>query len=594
MFKSIKSKLIGITLVIFAIFTFIILDIEKFEYDNFKKTQEKTYKTNIENSAKILESTISQLENNVRFLALSSASFYFYNKNKPEILDFITKDNFMNGKLHAIGGGIWFEPYIINKNSKRFCSYASWNGDSVVNDKNCASESYNYLQKHWYTEVKNSYTIENRKTVTWIKPYFDEIGTKNLMITVCAPIYDKNYKFIGMVSEDWLVDSVDNVIETLQPTPNSIVVFADKKNNFIIAVSGVTKDVQGFYVGKSLETLPWYNKNLSEIETIEYDSVKYVVYTKDFANGMQLIVRIPEEELYFIHKKTIYLEVFLPFVSALILSFMIYLILIKNINKPIQILMNATKEIGNGNFDKKISINKPKEFAKLAETFNTMTTDIENHLNNIRNLTNEKMQMLSDLNIAKEIQTSSLPNVFPPFPDRVEIDLYASMKTAKEVGGDFYDFYFIDATHVVFTIADVSGKGVPAALFMMRAKSALKSTALSNHVIETVMEKVNSEIGANNDKNFFVTIGFGVIDITTGEIVYINAGHNPPILKTKDEVKYLTVPSNIVVGIFDDIRFEAIKFNLNPLETLFLYTDGVTEAIGSDGDFYGEDYLREG
>ena len=325
----------------------------------------------------------------------------------------------------------------------------------------------------------------------------------------------------------------------------------------------------------------------------EYTKKNYMLYTKNFTNGMQLIVKVPEDELYYIQKRNLIFEILLPFLAAIILSILIYLVLTKNINKPIDILIDATNEIGSGNFEKQISITKPKEFALLAETFNTMTKDINEYLTNIKNLTYEKMQMLSDLNVAKEIQTSSLPNVFPPFPDKMELDLYATMKTAKEVGGDFYDFYFIDICHVAFTVADVSGKGVPAALFMMKAKSILKSTALSNSVIETVMEKVNNEIFANNDKNFFVTIGLGVIDITTGEVTYINAGHNPPIIKRRDSAEYVSVPANIVVGIFDEMPFESVQFKLEPLDTLFLYTDGVTEANNSKEELYGEDRLIE-
>lgn len=592
MFNSIKSKIIVITLGIFAIFGLIVFGIETRNYQSFKQTRIDICRNKVEKFESLVNENIHHFESNARALALSAASFYYYDRKNHSFTDFLVRDNFKQHYEHSDGCGIWFEPYAIAPSKLRYCSYASLKDGNVILDVNCESEGYDYLSKPWYKNVKDNFTAENRDDVFWSSPYYDEIGTKALMITAAAPVYDKKKNFVGLATADWTLDTIIDELDNVRPTPNSIILLADRRSDFVIALRTPNEEASE-YTGKSLSSIPWYNDSLKDSSRLKYNSLKYITFKREYDNGMIIVANIPEVEIFGEQKNNLVLGAILRFLSALLFAWVIYIVLTRNVNRPINLFIAATKEIGQGNFEKKIKIKKPAEFVQLANTFNKMTDEIQDYIEKTNKLTLEKRQIEYDLNIAKQIQISSLPSVFPPFPDIVSLDLYAMMKPAKQVGGDFYDFYFIDKSHILFMVADVSGKGVPAALFMMRAKSVFKTMALSAQIPEIIISKANNAICEHNEKGFFVTVGMGIIDINSGEVVYINAGHNPPIIKHSQGAEYLSVPANFVVGIFENINFEVSRFKLNPMDTIFLYTDGVTEAVNLSKQFYGSQRLIE-
>ena len=199
----------------------------------------------------------------------------------------------------------------------------------------------------------------------------------------------------------------------------------------------------------------------------------------------------------------------------------------------------------------------------------------------------------ADLAMAKAIQSNVLPSTFPPYPNLVDrIDIFAQMITAKEVGGDFYDFYFVGKDRLALVIADVSGKGIPAALFMMRAKATLQGYLKSGLDIAEAVEKTNHRLSTRNDANMFVTAWIGIVDLATGELEYVNAGHNPPLLKRTDgSVEYLRSTSGLPLAAMDGESYRRKAFALKPGEGFLLYTDGVTEATNPAETLYGEDRL---
>jgi len=204
----------------------------------------------------------------------------------------------------------------------------------------------------------------------------------------------------------------------------------------------------------------------------------------------------------------------------------------------------------------------------------------------------EKERIVAELNIAKQIQASMLPCVFPPFPHRSEFDIYASMLPAKEVGGDFYDFFFIDENQLAVVIADVSGKGVPAALFMVIAKTLIKSNAQYGKSPKDVFETVNNLLCENNEAGMFVTAFMGILDIPSGTFNYVNAGHDPPLLKHADgNIETLSVKPGFVLAGLEDMSYEQDKIQLVAGDMLFFYTDGVTEAFDKKKNLFGKSNL---
>ena len=265
---------------------------------------------------------------------------------------------------------------------------------------------------------------------------------------------------------------------------------------------------------------------------------------------------------------------------------------------PILDLSDGVREIASGNLDKKLDIHTGDEIEHLSICFNAMTDELQSYMKNLTKVTAEKERIATELNVATNIQESMLPNIFPPFPERSDFDIYATMQAAKEVGGDFYDFYMLDENHVVITIADVSGKGVPAALFMVISKTILKNFALTMtgaSDLAAVISCTNDQLCQNNDAMMFVTAFMGMLDVTTGQFVYVNAGHNPPLIYRQSEQKftYMDVKRNFVMGGMEELDYVGQETTLAPGDKLFLYTDGVTEALNEQEELYGEQRLLD-
>lgn len=288
--------------------------------------------------------------------------------------------------------------------------------------------------------------------------------------------------------------------------------------------------------------------------------------------------------------------------SILVVGIMIYLMfslsswLSKRFVKPINALTEGVKEIAGGNLTKKLNINTGDELETLAGCFNNMTDELQNYMANLTKVTMEKEHIATELSVATNIQESMLPHIFPPFPEHSDFDIYATMQAAKEVGGDFYDFYMLDEQHVMVTIADVSGKGVPAALFMVIAKTILKNSAMNMEGMDNLPEVVNAtnnQLCQNNEAMMFVTCFTGILDLTTGRFAFVNAGHNPPLIYRAKEkqYEYLEVKRNFVLGGMEDLAYKGQELVLEPGDRLFLYTDGVTEALNEAKELYGEDRL---
>ena len=260
---------------------------------------------------------------------------------------------------------------------------------------------------------------------------------------------------------------------------------------------------------------------------------------------------------------------------------------------PLHELSDGVREISSGNFDKKLDIKTGDEVEQLANSFNAMTGELKTYMANLTSVTAERERIATELNVATEIQNGLLPK---DFPTRADFELFATMTPAKEVGGDFYDFYFLDETHLAVTVADVSGKGIPAALFMVISKTILNNFAVSKHNSEGLAEVVaaaNDKLCANNDAMMFVTAFIAVLDLETGEFTFVNAGHNPPVIYHAEENRcdFLDVKKNFVMGPMDGIPFAEQKISFKRGDLIFIYTDGVTEALNVADEEYLPDRL---
>ena len=241
-----------------------------------------------------------------------------------------------------------------------------------------------------------------------------------------------------------------------------------------------------------------------------------------------------------------------------------------------------------------LDIRTGDEIENLSLVLSDMGRELAEYEDNLKKITAEKERISTELALAKRIQTEILPNIFPPFPDHRDIDLYASMSPAKEVGGDFYDFFFVDDDHLALVMADVSGKGIPAALFMMGAKILLQNLAMSGYRPAEVLKLANDQICGNNREEMFVTVWFGILTLSTGEVTAANAGHEYPVLKRPDgDFELLKDKHSFVVGGYAGIEYKEYTLRMEPGTKLFLYTDGVTEAEDNQERMFGMDRLLE-
>ncbi len=232
------------------------------------------------------------------------------------------------------------------------------------------------------------------------------------------------------------------------------------------------------------------------------------------------------------------------------------------------------------------------EIEVLAESFADLSKKIRKYIQDITAITAEKERISTELALATRIQADMLPHIFPPFPDRAEFDIYASMDPAKEVGGDFYDFFLIDDDHLAVVIADVSGKGIPAALFMMGSKILVQNYAMTGMSPGKTFEAVNRQICANNREQMFVTIWLGILEISTGKMTCANAGHEYPVLKTPDgDFELHRDKHGFIIGGMDGMRYKEYELTLSPGAKLFVYTDGVPEATDADSKLFGTERM---
>ncbi|MBR6162598.1 SpoIIE family protein phosphatase [bacterium] len=450
--------------------------------------------------------------------------------------------------------------------------------------------------REWLT-----YALKTGK-IHWTEPYMaeDQNGKKVLSSSVSIP-----FKFKG--SSDF-----DGVIGT----SGNLSAMRDWLNNYKFEANGkyLLTSAKGLYLihpDKNIE----FKKTISQLaDDINSKQLKYVA--NQVKNGNSGFVTMPKSSVY--NSEVVF--VYSPIPKTYWSSYLVYsaenfykpikhfqlilltvtgigvillVLMISRICKlttnPIVELSHVAEKYGRGEFEAELPpVNSNDEVGVLTQAFYTMRDNLLNLLHIQKKNAKEEQKRASELEIATKIQSSVLP---VDFPKAANFDMYASMTPAKEVGGDFYDFFFTDETHFAFLIADVSGKGIPAALFMMNAKSLIKSNLLSGYPLNEAINKSNRELCATNEAGMFLTAFIAILNIKTGELEYVNAGHNPPAVKFGDRFEYLKTDNNLVLSALDNFEYKSEKITLNPENNILIYTDGVVEAQNTQKEFYGEERL---
>ncbi len=363
---------------------------------------------------------------------------------------------------------------------------------------------------------------------------------------------------------------------------NGSIIIAGEDWNIVSDRHGNEKknlDVSGIFINR--ETMP---------EETPFDAT---VYGEDsicayiISEGYYIVASIPRTEAMFSRDIAVYVTVFMEFVVFGILFIAVYFLIKKLVVDNMTKINKSLAKITSGNLDTVVDVRTNEEFASLSDDINSTVLTLK------RYIAEAAARIDRELEFAKSIQHSAIPSVFPPYPGHNEFDIFATMDTAKEVGGDFYDFYFVGENKFAFLIADVSGKGIPAAMFMMTAKTIIKGYAESGISVNEVFTIANRKLCESNDAGMFVTAWMGILDIGTGKVEFVNAGHNPPLVRHKDgSFEFLRTKPCFVLAGMDGIKYRKNELDLAPGDEIYLYTDGVTEATNANEELYGESRLN--
>ncbi len=360
------------------------------------------------------------------------------------------------------------------------------------------------------------------------------------------------------------------------------IIVADKNWNIVSDMhgnEGKNLDVTGIWIDT-----PTMAQNTRYSATV-YGKESYIMYVE--SEGFYIVGVLPVFEANFSRNLSIYITLFIEVLVFVGLFILIYFLIKKLVVNNIRKINETLAEITGGNLDITLNVRDNEEFASLSDDINSTVDTLKNYI------ALAAARIDKELEFAKSIQSSSLPSIFPPYPNRQEFDLFACMDTAKEVGGDFYDFYLLSDQELVVCVADVSGKGIPAAMFMMRAKALIKSCVESGLALDEAFIHANNSLCENNAAEMFVTAWLGKLNLKTGVLTYVNAGHNPPLVLRDGRYEYLKSRAGFVLAGMENVTYRSNEIQLQPGDALFLYTDGVTEANDTTGALYGEARLLQ-
>ncbi|HIF50372.1 MAG TPA: HAMP domain-containing protein [Thiotrichaceae bacterium] len=523
----------------------------------------------------------------------------------------ILRQNVVQSPL-IYGAAIAFEPYQFDKELKLFSPYVyrelSGNTKSKEIETKLLSldigiDSYDYSNGEWDWFSRPR---ELDKAI-WTEPYFDEGAGNILMDTYSVPFY-RDGKFRGIVTIDIPLDALQQNagIEQLQKQPFVIVSpsgkFIAHPDSEMIMKGNIRQradEIMDSAYSRVVDNILAGENGVAVIKggiianVVEQGPV-WVFFAPIKSTGWSFATGVAESKM----TEHVRSQLFLGAVSLCILIFLVIcsiLFVSNNLTDPIRKLAAAVKRIGEGELDcKATNINSTDEIGQLANGFNDMVCRLNHHVEALSKEMAARQLVENELSVAREIQASLLPRTFPPFPDHEEFDLYARNEAARHVAGDFYDFFFVNETTLMIVMADVSGKGIPAAMIMAVTRTIIRNLANTGKSPAEILEETNRLLIESRTQPMFVTIFLGCYDTNSGTLNYANAGHHPAYIINKEgAINSIGEATGTIVGMLDDAVYENDSVVLEPENYMVLYTDGIPEARSPGGEFYGDNAFTD-
>ena len=552
----------------------------------FFQSREAVRQEAISHASQILDKTSLRVEgilNRVEVASNMTKWLVLRHPNKADSM-FVYSRSMLANNPDFYNCSIAFEPYYFKDKGRYFSAYTKHIGDSLRTIQG-GSDSYQYFFTDWYLMS----TLLDKPS--WTEPYMDldvATNTSEMVTSYCQTIKNKDGQKIGVINTSLSISWLSNTISAIKPYPNSYSIMIGRGGTYFVHPDS-TKITRQTIFTQTLEHPDTAMVALGHAMQRGEEGMKHMnidgkdcyVFYKPLGNtGCSMAIVCPEKDIFGGFDR-LRRSVMAIVITGLLLMLFLFIRIITRELSPLRRLAHEAETIASGHFDAELpNFERIDEIGQLSQSFGNMQQSLVKYIEELKETTAEKASIESDLRIANGIQMGMLPENFPTRGDRDDVQLYASLTPAKEVGGDLFDFYFRD-DKLFFCIGDVSGKGVPASLFMAVTRAVFRTTSAHESKPDRIVSVMNQMIADMNKTNMFVTLFVGVLDLPTGMLHYSNAGHDAPLLVGAG-VGELPCDSNIPVGVMPDWDYTLQEAQIYTNTTIFLFTDGLTEATSAD------------
>ena len=491
--------------------------------------------------------------------------------------------------------GIYFIEGYYPQKGRLFAPYALRRDSTIVESQDACDQGNDYVKAEWFKEAiasENGY---------WAKPFFDNDSIQSPLVSYLLPIRDRQQRTVAVMGVDmslaWLNEKIQplenfswNNSQEWDPHLQIYYYMTDSTGTLLVHPDTrrlVSKNIQPYITKAPDNNKGYLTVNDSREDEMVIDGEKVLVCSQKVKyTDWTISIVVPRFWVNIFGFTTAGIAITFILIGMLVVYFFGRRSIKRDV-RPLSLLAASADEVAKGNFKTPLpTIDSHDEIHRLRDSFVNMQRSLVKYTAELQSTTAQKASMESELKIAHDIQMDMLPKTFPPYPERDDIDIYGTLTPAKAVGGDLFDFFIRDEK-LLFCIGDVSGKGIPASMFMAVTRSLFHN--ISAHVTEpsAIVYALNNAMTEGNDTSMFVTIFMGVLDLQTGHLYYCNAGHNSPLLVGHD-VSELPCLSNLPVGIYPDFQFEQQEIDIDPQTTIFLFTDGLNEAEDAKQNQFGD------
>ena len=561
----------------------------------FYQSREAVRQEAISHATQILDKTSLRVEGILNRVEVATQMTEWLIQRHPDKADsmFVYSHGMLLNNPDFYTCSIAFEPYYFNQYGRYFSAYSKHVGDSIRTLQG-GSDYYQYFFMDWYLMP------QLLDKPCWTEPYMDldaPTNTYEMVTSYCQAIKNKQGEFIGVINTSLSLNWLSHTISAVKPYPNSYSIMIGRGGTYFVHPD-TTKITRHTIFTQTMETPDTAMTALGHAMQRGEEGMKrmtiddkdcYVFYKPLGKTGCSMAIVCPESDIFGGFDRLRHTVMGIVFVGLLLMLYFFIKIITRELS-PLHRLAKEAETIASGQFDTKLpDFQRNDEIGQLSHSFGNMQQSLVRYIDELKETTAQKASIESELNVASNIQMSMLPSVFP---DREGLDMYASMTPAKEVGGDLYG-YLLKDEKLYFCVGDVSGKGVPASLFMAQVTRLFRT--LANQMIQPadICTQMNEALsGEENQTCMFVTLFIGLVDLKTGHLSFCNAGHNPPVIGGGEHHgEFLQMLPNFPIGVMPGLEFEGEEIDSIKGRPLFIYTDGLNEAENREHGQFGDDHL---